>query len=107
MTGWGALEMTGWGVLGMTGRRGRFSFMKSACLLKIFGLRGFLFYLCSRIINYKPDSDMEVINKILMAVINFVIESIGFILIIYSFAILCLFTHNDRRKAAYTPRTCR
>ena len=44
---------------------------------------------------------MEVINKILMAVIN------GFILIIYSFAILCLFTHNDRRKAAYTPRTCR
>ena len=50
---------------------------------------------------------MEVINKILMAVINFVIESIGFILIIYSFAILCLFTHNDRRKAAYIPRTCR
>ena len=50
---------------------------------------------------------MEVINKILMAVFNFVIESIGFILIIYSFAILCLFTHNDRRKAAYTPRTCR
>ena len=41
------------GVLEMTGRRGRFSFMKSACSLKIFGLRGFLFYLCSRIINYK------------------------------------------------------
>lgn len=50
---------------------------------------------------------MEVISKILMAVINFVIESIGFILIIYSFAILCIFTHNDKKKAAYAPRTCR
>ena len=50
---------------------------------------------------------MEVISKILMAVINFVIESIGFILIIYSFAMLCLLSHNDRRKAAYSPRTCR
>ena len=44
---------------------------------------------------------MVIISKILMAVINFVIESIGLILIIYSFAILCIFTHNDRRKTAY------
>ena len=41
------------------------------------------------------------ISKILMAVINFVIESIGLILIIYSFAILCIFTHNSKRKTAY------
>ncbi len=50
---------------------------------------------------------MEITSKILTAVINFVIESIGFILIIYSFAILCIFTHNDKKKSAYIPRTCR
>ncbi len=44
---------------------------------------------------------MEIISKILMAIINFVIESIGLLLIIYSFAILCLFTHENKRKSAY------
>lgn len=45
---------------------------------------------------------MHIISKILMALINFVIQLIGIALIFYSFAVILLFDYDHKSKSAQT-----
>ena len=80
-------------------------FNNFASSLNIFCRIDILFYFCSRKMNNKKRlCYMEIISKILMTILSFVVQIIEFVILLNMacFAVICIFFHSNKSKTAYS-----